>query len=417
VWAQASSQFGTDTLNPPDYGSRLKISFGGYSQDGTLTNFPVLVNLGTNLPGFSYRQFASASGGDLRFTDAGGVALLPHEIDEWNTNGTSPVWVSVPSFSATNFIWAYWGNPAATNPPAYSTNGSVWTGYDLVWHLKQTGFPYADSTLQYPALSGVAPAQTAGVVGHGQAFNGSSTFLNAGTANLNNAFTLSVWVNVAPAAYNCQTIWANQSGGFSSNGFAWFVDHFNSSNRQVLLDTGDGLNGLEISTPTNSVAFGQWHQMAVSIDRLGAAATFYVDGAVVGSGPVVTDFNNDADLNFGRFTNNSLYFNGAMDEARIQSGVQSSNWIWASWMTVASNSTLENFAAVSQASPTLTIGAGPVLTWSGSGIGFAVYAATNLMPPVAWTLATNQPLFTNGQWQAALPANGASSCFYRLKAQ
>jgi hypothetical protein len=420
-WAQASSQFSTVTLNPPDYGSRLKISFPGYSGGETLHNFPALINLGTNLPGFSYRQFASPAGGDLRFTDAGGSMLIPHEIDEWNTNGTSPVWVSVPSLSATNFVWAYWGNPAAAIPPPYSTNGSVWAGYDLVWHLKQGGFPYADSTLRHPALSGVAPIQTNGIVGHGESFNGLSTFLDAGAVDVANAFTLSAWVNVAPSAGNIQGIWVNQQGGFGSAGFAWFVDHYNTTNKALLVDTGDGTNGSEISTPTNSVAFGMWHQLAVAIDRLGGTATFYLDGALVGSGPVVPDFDNDADLNLGRFTNNVYYFDGAMDETRIQSGVQSSNWIWASWMTVASNSTLEDFAAVGQVSPSLAINAGaaagPVLSWPASGVGFAVYATTNLAPPVTWTLAAGQPVFTNNQWQAALPADGDVAQFYCLKAQ
>src|SRR4051812_32544282 len=65
---------------------------------------------------------------DLRFTDATGSHLVGHEIDEWNTNGISSIWVQVPLLAGTNdSIWAYWGNPAGTNLPASSTNGSVWS--------------------------------------------------------------------------------------------------------------------------------------------------------------------------------------------------------------------------------------------------------------------------------------------------
>ena len=142
TWAPTSAKFTTTALNPADYGSRMKISFRGYNRGETLVNFPVLVTLGASLPGFSYRQFASPSGGDLRFADAGGLTALPFETDEWNTNSVSSVWVRVPQLSSTNdFIWAYWGNPMATGPPASSTNGSVWSSdHLLVYHLKENGF-------------------------------------------------------------------------------------------------------------------------------------------------------------------------------------------------------------------------------------------------------------------------------------
>lgn len=421
VWAPSSSSFSTITLNPPDFGSSLKITFAGYGRGETLSNFPVLVNLGTNLPGFSYRQFASSTGGDLRFTDASGVDLIPYEIDEWNTNGTSSVWVSVPSISTTNdFIWAYWGNPAATNPPAYTTNGTVWQGFDLVWHLKEKGFPFADSSTQYPALGGVAPTQTNGVIGHGEYFNGSTAFLDAGAvANLGNAFTLSSWVNIATNATNIQVIWSNQKGGYGSAGFALFVNSYNTSDGKMLMDAGDGSNGSESATPAGAVNPGQWHLVSAAVNRAGGTVNYYVDGAPSGSGAVVTDFVNNTDLNFGRFTNNFNYFKGTMDEARIQSGLASSNWIWATWMTVSSNTSLENYSGVALQSPSLSINPGAngaLLSWPGNGVGFTLFTTTNLTPPAVWTPATNQPVFTNNQWQISLPAN-SSTHFYRLKSQ
>lgn len=422
VWASASSQFSTATMDPSGYGSRMKVFFSGYTRNETLSNFPALVNLSAGLPGFSYQQFASPSGGDLRFTDATGWRLIPHEIDEWNTNGTSYVWVDVPTLSTTNdFVWAYWGNPAAATPPAYTTNGDAWPNFDLVWHLKGNGFPFADSTLQFPALSGVAPAQTSGLIGHGETFNGSSTYLNAGAVNnLGAAFTLSAWVNLASTASDIQTIWANQNGGYTSNGFALFINKYKTANGAVLLDTGDGANGSEISTPTGLVGVSHWHLVTATLDRSAGTAALYVDGAPAGGGSIVADFANTAGLDLGRFTNNVLFFNGVMDEARIQSGVQSSNAVWASWATVGANSSLESYSSVTQQPPVLNIGAGAggvSVTWPGSGVGFALYTATNLASPVAWSLATNQPVFINNQWQITLPADTTSTLFYRLKSQ
>jgi hypothetical protein len=423
VWAPASTQFSTAVIDPQAYGSRMKIVFSGYDRGEPLLNFPALVNLGTNLPGFSYHQFAVQTGGDLRITDAGGVSPIPFEIDEWNANGTSSAWVRVPQLSSTNdCIWAYWGNPLATTLPATSTNGSVWsTDHVLVWHLKESGFPFLDSSRQHSAVSGVAPTSAAGKIGHGAQFNGTSQFLDAGIVNLGNAFTLSAWVNVSPSApANIQTIWANQKGGFASAGFAWFVNTFNTNDHKIDFASGDGVTGDESTTAPGTVPFGQWHLLTVALNRSTSSADFYMDGSYLqSSSSIVNTFVNNADLNFGRFTNNNFYFTGLMDEARIQIGTVSSNWVWANWMTVASNSTFASYSSVTQQSPALSMslnGGNLVLQWPASGVGFALYTATNLAATANWAPASNQAALVNGQWQVSL-MNDAISRFYRLQAQ
>ncbi|MGA2245973.1 MAG: DUF2341 domain-containing protein [Verrucomicrobiota bacterium] len=421
VWAQASSQFGTTLLNAADYGSSMKVFFVGYNRGETLNNFPALVCLGTNVPGFSYQQFASAAGGDLRFTDAGGFQPIPYEIDEWNTNGISSVWVDVPSIASTNdFIWAYWGNPAAATPPAYSTNGAAWAGYDLVWHLEESGFPFADSTEQHPALNGVAPVSAPGEIGRGAAFNGSSQYLNAGPVSVGNAFTLSAWIKLALNENNIQTIWANKPGGWNSAGFALYVNTYNTTDEKLFLETGDGTNGYDAESPAGVVTAGQWHNVAASVDESAGSAQLYLDGVdCTASSTVDGSFPNQTGLNLGRLTNSAFYFNGTLDEARIQAGVQSSNWVWASWATVVSNSTLESYSAVTRQPPALTIGVGvggTSFNWGGSGVGFVLYTATNLTAS-DWSPATNQPALSNNLWQITLPAGGSSARFYRLRSQ
>jgi hypothetical protein len=203
-------------LNPVNY-NRMKITFSGYTNDGSLPDFPVLVRLSANIPGFSYAQFVSPNtGADLRFTSANGREL-PFQIDQWNPNGESQVWVQVPSITTTNdYITANWGNPSDSAMQPCNTNGTVWTTLDgsnnflLVYHLSQAGFPFVDSTLQYPANSGMAPGTTTGMIGNGSAFNGSSQFLNAGLVTTEKVFTLSAWVNIAPTATSEQTIWCNK---------------------------------------------------------------------------------------------------------------------------------------------------------------------------------------------------------------
>ena len=104
-----------DTFDAADYAKELNVTFSGYS--GTaLANFPVLVKLSTAIAGFDYADFAWENGGDLRFTDAAGN-LLPHEIDTWDENGVSTVWVKVPTLTADATITARYGCATPVRPP------------------------------------------------------------------------------------------------------------------------------------------------------------------------------------------------------------------------------------------------------------------------------------------------------------
>jgi len=100
---------------PPALGTwqrSMPIRFGGYAGTSTLTNFPALVKLteGCGNNRFHYRD-CEAGGADLLFTDAAGVTLQ-HEIETWNTNGESHVWVQVPALVKNTQITVYWKNLA-----------------------------------------------------------------------------------------------------------------------------------------------------------------------------------------------------------------------------------------------------------------------------------------------------------------
>jgi hypothetical protein len=89
-------------------------------------------------------------------------------------------------------------------------------------------------------------------------------------------------------------------------------------------------------------------------------------------------------------------------------------------MTVASNTAFAASAPVIRQTPPLGLVAGAgglVLSWPANGVGFALYAATNLIPPVPWTLVTNAPVLVNGQWQIAVPPDDSAGWFYRLQSR
>lgn len=107
----------------------------GYSGKTEIPNFQVLVKLtGTNY-GFSYDDYALRDGSDLWFTDSAGN-LIPHEIDTWNPDGNSFVWVRIPTLADHKTrIVMHWGEERTAEQ---ISSESVWPGFAGVWHMGKT---------------------------------------------------------------------------------------------------------------------------------------------------------------------------------------------------------------------------------------------------------------------------------------
>lgn len=126
-----------DTIVPSEWAKTFTITFSGYSGSETLTDFPALVRLSTGITGFSYDDFLVRdgndvpTGADLRFADITGN-ILDYEIDTWNPEGESLVWVKVPSLSSSTWINCYYGKAGAVSA---SSGSAVWGGYVGVWHM------------------------------------------------------------------------------------------------------------------------------------------------------------------------------------------------------------------------------------------------------------------------------------------
>jgi len=224
------------------------------------------------------------------------------------------------------------------------------TYFDLVWHLNQTNFPFYDSTLQYPATKGSDGIPMAGVTGMGLGFNGSTTYLDAGALNLSNSFTLSAWINISPSVSNVQTIWASKPGSGTANGFAMNVNDLNTTDGALDFITGNGSSSAAATSPAGAVTFGQWHLVTAAVDTAANVAYVYVDGNEVGSGSILNNFSKTNHVLLGMSSDGAFPFNGAIDEARVEFGVCSSNWIWSSWANAVSIGSLSTYARVSIAS-------------------------------------------------------------------
>jgi autotransporter-associated beta strand protein len=336
------------TLVPlPPAQFRARLTFPGYASADPLTNIPLLVLLGTNLPGFSYAQFRSPGGADLRFTDAGYTTYLNHEVDTWNTAGTSRVWVQVPALTNGCAILAAWGSPDLPDPPPCTTNGATWSeGYLGVWHLRETAGAHRDSS---PALATSRLVQVGsqglvtGIVGGCDHFvAASSHHISLPDMRTNPAVTVEGWFYLtAPPG-------GNDIGLISSDPWTVGVTHFKINSAYQL--KGEVNGGGFITSPTNQVSMSNWFHAAYTV--AGAGGTdfrIYGNGGLIGAAGGRT--NNDlSDVNIAREFN-GRYLNARVDEVRISRVARSSNWLWAVHRNLASNGAFVAYGAVSNQYP------------------------------------------------------------------
>ncbi|MCE9615404.1 MAG: DUF2341 domain-containing protein [Lentisphaerae bacterium] len=325
--------------------NRLKITFTGYGRATPLTNFPALVVLNESRPGFRYGQFVSPAGDDLRFTDGAQTRWLSYEIDEWNTNGDSYVWVKVPELAGTNtFIWADWGDPDAT-VPAYATNGSTWSqDHALVYHFNDPNFNNQtlvdDSTAnRHSGLVWNSLVKVQGRVGGAVQFPGGS-----GTNNLTPARRIDT---------NKQPSQLGVGGSSPRTGEAWVRVHgwgyggvFSMGTNDVAREfslrtttTPDTWRAQMWGTPdfdfTTPGASNQWMHLAlVSEGGAGSVQRAYANGQEMTFKADALDIGDWNTLKFGIWIDKTRWWvlDGDMDEARLSRVARSADWIWASWM-------------------------------------------------------------------------------------
>ncbi|NLB54312.1 MAG: DUF2341 domain-containing protein, partial [Lentisphaerae bacterium] len=110
-------------------------TFSGYDKSETLTDFPALIVLEETDAGvgFYYTDFLSLPYDDLRFATEDKETQLDFEVESWNINGKSYVWVRIPELTQDTKIHAFRGKAGVVVPDVSSL---VWEdSYKCVWHL------------------------------------------------------------------------------------------------------------------------------------------------------------------------------------------------------------------------------------------------------------------------------------------
>jgi hypothetical protein len=312
-----------------------RIEFPGYTESSTIEGFPVYLELNTSIAGFSYEQFASEYGHDLRFLTEDGKSELPYEPIEWNPTGTSSYWVLLNSLDANTSIKAIWGNPNYGEQPGYCRDGSVWSKYRAVWHMDGDDESLVrDSSSSFHATPfNFNELRTEGVIGTAINFDGVNDYLElpvdshppAGSEHL----TISFWTHGNfPTLTNSTLFESGSALGRHLN------VHFPWSNSRFYWDAGMS-NQYDRIEKEDSNYLGAWiywtlqKDVELGIMRVYKNGELFLDGfnktRPIG-GPVES-------FRLGSGRTGGLYWNGWVDEFRMGLFIESAASIKASYLS------------------------------------------------------------------------------------
>jgi hypothetical protein len=133
----------------------------------------------------------------------------------------------------------------------------------------------------------------------------------------------STWFRVNTNATDIQMLVANTSGPFEADGFDLFVNNWQTANRALSLQTGNGKEGAGVGTGAGAVEFGKWYHLVLGMSRAEGTATLYVDGKKIASGAVRKDFRSGGPLRLGAMANGDCPLHGELDDVRVYSYVLS----------------------------------------------------------------------------------------------
>lgn len=212
----------------------------------------------------------------------------------------------------------------------FSTGGAIdgGTNTDLVarWPFDNNASDASGNGHTAQLLNGAAFSTNFAEGTGSLALDGVNDYASASAISLSNQFTLAMWARIPSGATNIQSLAANGASGFSANGFRLFVNTYQTANQRILVETGNGTNGLSFSSNTNTFALDQWNHVAFVADRTAGTGKIFYRGTQVGSGSIRTDFATTATLALGALSG-TFPMKGNLDDVRIYNHALTSNEI------------------------------------------------------------------------------------------
>ncbi|MBQ3315364.1 MAG: DUF2341 domain-containing protein [Kiritimatiellae bacterium] len=319
-----------DTINVGSFLKCMKVTIA-YSPAETLTDFPVLLRLSADNPTGFDPNACGDGGADIRFALDDGT-LLAHEIDYWNTNGESTVWVKVPELASGKSFTAYFDLKSGETAPTVDPT-DVWEDYAAVYHFSEPSASSAtanDSSKNHYTATSTAgsTSSSAGKVGLKRG-NGSGTIgaFQTASVNLSSQSAAKPLTTCSKFSVSCWDYGGNSSaqrarilnqGSPGSTGWC-FMHGQNYSWKLCAHGSGSTVGNAGVSNFDPSKG---WHHYTAVFD--GNLVKFYYDGTAYGPVTInpVTAVTAKLEM-IDRWA--------SMDEARIRDGVVSAAWAVADY--------------------------------------------------------------------------------------
>ncbi len=393
----------------------INTTASGVNWTGTETNFPLLVRLGNDDSVFTQ---AKADGSDIRFTKTDGTTRIPHEIEHWDATAKSAaIWVlidEVKGNTLNQLFRMYWGKSDAADS---SSSAAVFTpanGFVGVWHMSGTADETDATGNGNTAVAENAPGSVAGHIGKGRSLARESShhFVVADAASLNwttPAFTLSAWVKATDWEGSSRIFQKGEGGDAAQFGL-----------RETSLDRlAIDINATNLNAETSAVPEADtWALVHAHLE--GTVKRIYLNGQEVASG----DFEGDlatttVPLHLGHQPGGANYFNGVLDEMRVQKVARSAAWIMLEYesqkvdqklVQVTPSEGIVGIAdAASQRSAFATVAAGGAgaVVFRVTGASSATVAVSDMQGRVVWS-----GVFAPGAGSLTWDGRGASQGVY-----
>lgn len=322
----------------------LNTTAGGAEISEDMLNFPVLIRL--NSDNFSSFFQTLPGGADIRFAKSDDTHLQ-YQIGRWvdhsGDNDTAEIWVKLDTVYGDNdeqYFKMYWGNGDAADSSDASLVFRTQYGYMATYHL--------DGNLQDATSNGchgTEPDEATddvpnGIIGHARYFDGTSHF-QAGDLPDRDIGTISFWfrpqTTFNASSSTTQGLWGKtESETFNANislrGGDWHGGGGGATGQiQTKAESEEG--GFYNNSTTSVFNAGVWYHLAWiwgnGIDRI------FINGQLeseASNTQLVTGSSND-EIGRAYYDGQNIddggprYFNGTIDEFRIENVYHSINWI------------------------------------------------------------------------------------------
>lgn len=309
---------------------RRRIDLDTSGITASFTDFPVMIPLD---PTVIARDDVQPDGEDLRFIDTDQLTALDHDIELFDRDNPSTIWVRIPSIPANTpniSFYLYYGNENASDG---QNTRNVWRDYDAVWHLKETATGTSvqifDSTAgangAIPHGNFPASATRTAVVGNGLRFDGNDDYLEIVRPNSldlrNRSFTIELW------AYFSALTESQTMVGFHTNG---------QNNQSLFLRVDDdgrvlfGYWGDDLVTAPGMVSTNLWYYFVFEYrhaNNPGRRSRILMDGVELASGMNGPFTGANPQIALGRWRQDDQQnFAGTLDEVRVTLGTRDEQW-------------------------------------------------------------------------------------------